>query len=398
MPGVHKPKALIIAIHHWDSPFQVGTHYIARYLLRKGFEVAYISAPVTFLHRLKPATNDLTKRKQNSATQGQISEEGVWHYVPYALIAPDNRPLLSSSLVLNHWQKLTIPNVFSVVKENGFADVDVLFIDSIYQPFWLSAIKYKACAYRLADNSSGFAGYSEATSKVESHIIKSADQVFCASSGLLDYAQKRGAKSVTHLANGIDLKKFPEDALTKDFALPHLVGPVAIYVGAFERWFDHRLILELATERPDVNILLVGPVGKWTEQYQKYANVHVLGSVSSNLIPAYLALADVGLIPFDVKNCPTLVNDVNPLKLYEYMAAGLTVVASHWNELERLNSPAILVKNAEEFVSAVGDVLSGSGSGSGSGLPEKEFASQFDWQQTLAPLGNWLDQVTAGAA
>jgi hypothetical protein len=51
------------------------------------------------------------------------------------------------------------------------------------------------------------------------------------------------------------------------------------------------------------------------------------------------------------------VESVSPLKLFEFMAAGLPVVSTRWRELESLDSPAQLASSADEFVRMVGDAV-----------------------------------------
>jgi hypothetical protein len=63
--------------------------------------------------------------------------------------------------------------------------------------------------------------------------------------------------------------------------------------------------------------------------------------------------ADVGLIPFDAAGHSELVNTIHPLKLYEYMACGLPVVAVEWEELKHLGSPAVLAKDVSGFIGAL---------------------------------------------
>ena len=386
-------KALVVGIHHWHSPLKVGTHYITQYLLERGFETAYISAPVTPLHRFLPRSEDLDQRRATHAAGGVFErQERLWHYVPSALLAPDNRRLLSSSLLLNHCNVLSIPNVVRKVKSAGFDDVDLLFLDSIYQPFWLTAINYQSSAYRLADNTSGFTGFSRAARAVENRILCQVDMVFTASRGLGTYAETNGAKSVKLLSNGVDLERFTTSVSRQDLDLPEFKGPVAIYIGAFEYWFDHQAIVRLAEHNPQLTVLLIGPMDTVPDEYRHVPNVKPIGAVPAENIPAYLSVADIGLIPFKVAQYPKLLKDVNPLKLYEYMAAGLPVVSSRWKGLEELNSPVHLVDSRQQFVETVSAIIEKSSSGS----RERHFASQHDWQHTLEPLGNWIEQNIQG--
>ena len=96
-------------------------------------------------------------------------------------------------------------------------------------------------------------------------------------------------------------------------------------------------------------------------------------------VPAYLQHADVGIIPFDVARHPELVNGIHPLKLYQYLACGLPVVATAWQELESLNSPAHLSHTPDQFVASLQQALEEKG-----GAAERiEYASQADWDRRL---------------
>jgi hypothetical protein len=52
------------------------------------------------------------------------------------------------------------------------------------------------------------------------------------------------------------------------------------------------------------------------------------------------------------------VRSIHPLKLYEYLASGLPVVAVEWEELQNLKSPAALTNNGEHFVAAIRAAIS----------------------------------------
>jgi glycosyltransferase involved in cell wall biosynthesis len=98
--------------------------------------------------------------------------------------------------------------------------------------------------------------------------------------------------------------------------------------------------------------------------------------------------ADVGIIPFKVT---PLIESVSPLKLYEYMACGLPVVASRWRELEAINSPARLASSSEEFLRLLHETLARL-----SDLKKqqfREFACRNSWQAR----GESVLKIFAGA-
>ena len=108
----------------------------------------------------------------------------------------------------------------------------------------------------------------------------------------------------------------------------------------------------------------------------------MLGAIPWEALPGYLQYAAVGLIPFDIRNHRELVRGVNPLKLYEYAAAGLPVVSVAWPELEKLNAPITLAEEQEDFVRAIDLVLE-------SPTPRNvltAFAARHDWGAVLDRL------------
>ena len=108
----------------------------------------------------------------------------------------------------------------------------------------------------------------------------------------------------------------------------------------------------------------------------------MIGVRSFDQIPCYLHNADVGLIPFDVEGHPELVHAIHPLKLYEYLACGLPVVATRWHELEALGSPALLFDGVTDFTTRVRQALSGQ--------PDADigraFARRADWSARVDTL------------
>ena len=122
-------------------------------------------------------------------------------------------------------------------------------------------------------------------------------------------------------------------------------------------WFDFATLGRLVEAMPNISFVLIGPDGLARERLMPRSNLHILGPKSFVDLPAYLHNVDVGLIPFDVQAYPALVHAVHPLKLYEYLACGLPVVATRWQELERLASPAILCDSDTDFETAMRKAL-----------------------------------------
>jgi glycosyltransferase involved in cell wall biosynthesis len=88
--------------------------------------------------------------------------------------------------------------------------------------------------------------------------------------------------------------------------------------------------VELARSRPKWSFALVGPTGPGDPRADVSAlvdepNIHLLGARSYAELPQVLRGADAGIIPY-ARN--PLTESVFPMKVYEYLAAGLPVVAT----------------------------------------------------------------------
>jgi glycosyltransferase involved in cell wall biosynthesis len=187
---------------------------------------------------------------------------------------------------------------------------------------------------------------------------------------------------MAHLPNGVNFSHFarPDVPVPPEYA--SIRRPIAVYAGYMDAWFDYALLNRAVAALPDVSFVLIGGTPHAHARFASAPNLHLLGPRPFSRLPEYLRAADVGLIPFDVQNHPTLVHSIHPLKLYEYLAAGLPVVATRWRELERLQSPATLCESPGQFVSAIKSCVTCT--------PQPElyrtYAEQADWKHRVSRL------------
>src|SRR5262245_41529141 len=182
--------ALFASTNYFLSPFQVGSHHLARAFARVGWQVGFVSNPLSPWHLLKGRDSEIRARWQCYRTGGGIDPEtGIWTYVPAALLPPHPNPLLQSEAVARHWWRWTIPSVAGVVRAAGFGDVDFLYLDSVYQRFWLDVLTCERSLFRIADRNAGFGGWTSAGAKLEAELARRVDAVAYTASSLADHVQ-----------------------------------------------------------------------------------------------------------------------------------------------------------------------------------------------------------------
>jgi len=349
-------KILMAATNYWTSPYQVGSHHYAREFARNGWEVLYVSDPISPFHNFISDKIQLSDRKK--IHQGVI-DPGVSRiqiYVPYALITPNEKPVFRSSIVSNNWHRLTVPNLIKHTKGLGFGEVDLLWFDSLSQYFWLDSIKSKKSILRIADRFDAFKKISPNLKKIENKLKERVDAIIYTAKSLKSYLKGYEDK-MFYIPNGVNFEHFyPSDNRIIPEDLKKIPRPRAIYVGAIEEWFGVSFLMDVAKRCKGISFVMIGNPNIDISELKKLPNIFFLGRKDYLNIPSYISNCDVGIIVFDVNH--PVVDTVNPIKLYEYMACGLPVVATKWKELELINSPAYLAGSTEEFANFLSQVQS----------------------------------------
>jgi glycosyltransferase involved in cell wall biosynthesis len=144
-----------------------------------------------------------------------------------------------------------------------------------------------------------------------------------------------------------------------DPQLSALPEPRIVFVGAIAaKKLDLELLGALAEARRDWAFALVGPVGLGDPDTDISAldarpNVHLLGARAQTALPNVLRGAAVGLIPYRTSR---LTESIFPMKVYEYLSAGLPVVATGLPALAGVDG-VDLVAGAPATVAAVARAL-----------------------------------------
>ena len=165
------------------------------------------------------------------------------------------------------------------------------------------------------------------------HICARADLIVTPSAAILP--RDTPSRKIVRVEWGADTERFHPGVRGAQLTRP--APTVAIFAGAFRSWHGAinlvRAVRELHERgRADIGAVLVGDGPELPAVRQEAAsvpNIVITGAVPHADMPGYLASADVGVAPFEIgAHRPLSLGFYwSPLKIFEYMAAGLPVVA-----------------------------------------------------------------------
>ncbi len=189
-------------------------------------------------------------------------------------------------------------------------------------------------------------------SAMERRLMQRADVCFMTAHSLLE--AKKSANPNTFLSShGVDHSHFVK-ALEPATAIPAeivtLPRPIVGFFGLIHEWVDLDLLTKMARTHTDWSIVLIGKTVVDTSALKSLPNVYLLGRRPYESLPGYCRGFDVGIIPFEVNE---LTRNANPIKLREYLSAGLPVVSTDLPEVEYYGEQVYIARGHDEFIRKV---------------------------------------------
>jgi len=314
-------------------------------LTKNGNRVLYVEHPISFLAKL--FSRHVNLNYSFRCKLRKVRED------LYVLTPPMLLPLSSQIELFARVNQI----VFSLlvkrwVAKLGFKNIILWIYDPFLGNRLLNINSKKISLYGCVDEQSAKPRVKKSVvQKMEQELLKKVDMVFVTAKGLLPL-KKKVNDNTFFVPNGVDFELFSK-ACYSDLECPsdliNLHKPILGFIGGIFEWIDLNLIKFVAETNPRWSIVLIGPVRRnmslsWIKSH---SNVFFLGRKDMSVLPTYLKYIDVCLSPFKVN---TLTKTVNPLKVYEYLAAGKPVVSTDMPELYHLDDVVYIAKSYDEFV------------------------------------------------
>lgn len=255
--------------------------------------------------------------------------------------------------------------------------------------FLTNSLNEYGVVYDITDDWELAAGSEEEKARIERldrEMCRRADLTVVCSRALYD-SRKEVAKRLLLLPNGVDAEHY-EDVESRDkrpigtfdeqgafhlsegaslpaepskgkYDIAHWTRPVFGYTGSLhpER-IDLNIVKEIACAFPQGRVVLVGPdhfgEGALAREFKEFPNVFTPGAVSYSSIPLVMAGFDVCIVPHQKSQ---FVESLNPIKLWEFLAAGKPIVSVDVAGFRDFPGLVRLASDAPSFVAACRDAL-----------------------------------------
>jgi glycosyltransferase involved in cell wall biosynthesis len=172
----------------------------------------------------------------------------------------------------------------------------------------------------------------------------------------------------------------PDRPAPDDIGIP--AGPHAVYAGTIDGRLDLELVEAIVGSPAIASLIMAGPIPNDAIRRRLLGirNVRLVGALAQEPLAALIQNAAVGVVPHVVDSLTTA---MSPLKLYEYLAAGLPVVATELPPLHGHGPRVHLCSSRDQWPTALADALK---QGRLCGRERAAVVERISWRTRLAPV------------
>ena len=361
----------------WDEGVSNRNYHVLKQLLQReeiGKILAIDYLPLTFKRAVRNYKEDLVLNVEDS----QIVKRNLTHKVSQI----SEKLYVYSDVNFFLRPQQAIRNIKKTALNLNFGDLVVWSFYPFVAPYW-QTLGQKLTIFDAVDNWLLHSSYEKYKKRLEKsyEIIKSdADLIFTVSDNLLTFFDNQ--PNVYWISNGVDIKHYNQKFSLINRDIADIPKPIVGYIGVIQEKVDIGLIKYLARQNPKKSFVLVGPV--WNEQdkakaeLDKEDNVYFLGYKKYSEAPMYIQQFDVGIIPHKQE---AFAASTNPMKMYEYLACGKPVVASHGVGTENISEMVAIAKDKEDWHDKINKSLTNNSKENEQS--RQEFVKQYSWLNTV---------------
>jgi glycosyltransferase involved in cell wall biosynthesis len=350
---------IIISLNPWYTPLSSTSKQVARELAKQN-RVLYVNPPLdrkTIMSRgSDPALQKhlgVVKGKEDSLVK--LGDQ-FWNFYPPVVLEsvnwiPNTRVFSWFNRVNN---KRLAASILGVAEKLGFSNFILINDKDLFRGYYLKELLHPDIyMYYDRDYILGVDYWRKHGLTLEPRLAQKSDLIVTHSDHLMSLLKPYN-ENIYNVGSGIDLALFDH---TKQHAIPQeisaLQGPILGYIGALtSKRLDIEALIGIAREKPDWNLVLVGPEDDAfkASALHQLKNVIFCGRKTPEEVPTYIRAMDVCLNP-QIINGITIGN--YPLKIDEYLSMGKPVVATKTIGMRPFEEYTYLAEPGGDYVSLI---------------------------------------------
>lgn len=337
--------------HDWTGDPLSKTHLMR--VLSRDNRILWINA---IANRMPTASSKdvgriFTKLKKFTEPVKEV-EQNIFVLNPLAI------PTYGNAIVRAFNQRFLMSQVKKAMRKLNFDDP----INMVFNPaagLLAGKLGESEIVYYCVDDYTEFTGVASGLKEIEEELFRKSDLVIVSAEKLLNDKKKfnKNTRIIRHGTDWHHFRKSLQAATEIPDEIKDLPKPIIGFHGLLADWVDYELIKKVAEKYKDGSVVLIGKIAVDAEQKVKILsdvkNVHFLGRKPYETLPNYCKGFDVALNPFVINE---LTLAANPLKVREYLAAGLQTVSTDIPEV-RILKHCLVGKSHEHFIKQIENAL-----------------------------------------
>jgi len=371
-----KPHILFHRPTPWESDVQCSTKVLAGKFAEIGYDVTYLEDPMDVGHLIK------WKGYFHVWKRAPRWEGLIWIINPFSCIPCRDFFPFNSKLAADLKYKSCIPSIKSLIKRSGRRSPEIIWTTVPGSRSLADQFPDALFLFHVIDYYRAFRG--DYVERLEKSDYEAGNHIFLIGNSMIPYLKNDlgiTEDKITVLGQGVSLDKY-EQCVDEPDDIAITPRPRAIWCGVTEKG-DEGLFRAAAAHMGELggSIIFVGAECDWLSMLKNDFPeiIQVLGPKPPSEVPFYLLSSDIGLMLYD-RTKAEVYEGQNPLKLYEYAAAGLSIISTPHAEYAYTNPPVIQVREEPDIPQAINYAIRNREVMKGNSL---DFASENSWDSIV---------------
>jgi glycosyltransferase involved in cell wall biosynthesis len=343
----------------WGGSVRGSTNILAERFLREGYPVTWLTRPINFFHLFfrRGSYEVQTYRKGF-----ERAPDGALIIAPFTVLPKPRWRWLGEgawAALAKTAYRTIFPSLKRTLGKAGQEEIEIVWTSGGDGGALRRSFPNAKRIVQCVDLYEAFTG--SVQNRLETEDYRDADAVVAIGNALARFLCEHRAvpqEKITVIGQGVDAEAYREK-IQEPQELRDLPRPRLIWLGVLEKADPELLRAALSSlPRGAGSLVLIGPGCAWVETLRRQdSRVHFFGPKLHENAVAYLMGCDVGLMLYRREKDNLKYLGQNPLKLYEYAAAGLSIVSTPHEEFLYLRPPVLEVTSPPDVMAAIPEAL-----------------------------------------